>query len=108
MTAEKAALAGRVRWARARDMPAAISALERALGLTERLIHTSGAGGLDIVLCARSCVVAWSRGDAGVRRGTRACGGTPGSGKITEDPASTEDPVPDRVPFSPLKPDLPQ
>ena len=89
-------------------MPAAISALERALGLTERLIHTSGAGGLDIVLCARSCVVAWSRGDAGVRRGTRACGGTPGSGKITEDPASTEDPVPDRVPFSPLKPDLPQ
>src|ERR1039458_4694301 len=27
-------------------------------------------------------VVAWSRGDAGVRRGTRACGGTPGSGKI--------------------------
>src|SRR5450755_2310753 len=39
-------------------------------------------GDLDIVLCARSCVVAWSRGDAGVRRGAPACGGAAGSGKI--------------------------
>jgi hypothetical protein len=65
-------------------------------------------GDLDIVLCARSCVVAWSRGDAGVRRGAPAYGGAAGSGKIVEDPASAEDPVPDGVPFLPLKPDLPR
>src|ERR1022692_3788690 len=62
---------------------------------TERLISTPGSGGLDIALCARSCVLAWSRGDADVRRGAPAYGGTPGSGKIVEDLASAEDPVPD-------------
>src|ERR1035437_10683848 len=45
--------------------------------------------------------------DAGVNRGTQACRGAPDSGKIMEDLASVEDPVPQGVPFSPLKPDLP-
>jgi hypothetical protein len=52
--------------------------------------------GLDTALRARFCLVVCSRGDAGVRRGTPACGGTPSYGKIMEDPASVEDPVPDR------------
>jgi hypothetical protein len=35
-------------------------------------------------------------------------GEAPDAGKIMEDPASAEDPIPDRVPFFPLKPDLPR
>src|ERR1022692_344925 len=64
----------------------------------------------DIALCARSCVLAplGPGGGAGVRRGTPACGGTPGSEKIVEDRASAEDPGNGGVPFFPLKPDLPR
>ena len=53
-------------------------------------------------------MLAWSRGDAGVRRGTPACGGMPGSGKIVEDLASADDPGNGGVPLFPLKPDLPR
>jgi hypothetical protein len=35
-------------------------------------------------------------------------GGAPISEKIVEDPASAEDLVPGRVPFPPLKPNLPR